>query len=131
MGFCDRNRRSHRCLHISLENKKSNGKEKLFSAVLKLNIKILGLVLGLLLGLVIFIVLPGILVIGLLLIPLGMIIYRKRLKRTGTVREQKWPYIDLNFNRHRNAFLIFSFGTLSTLVIQNKVLSDLPTFQRR
>ena len=34
---------------------KPSGEEKLFSAVLKLNIKILGLVLGLLLGLVIFI----------------------------------------------------------------------------
>ena len=39
-----------------MENKtKPSGEEKLFGAVLKLNIKILGLVLGLLLGLVIFI----------------------------------------------------------------------------
>jgi hypothetical protein len=38
-----------------LENTKPSGEKKLFSAVLKLNIKILGLVLGLLLGLAIFI----------------------------------------------------------------------------
>jgi hypothetical protein len=37
-----------------LKNTKSTGEEKLFSAILKLNIKILGLVLGLLLGLVVF-----------------------------------------------------------------------------
>ncbi|MBT8368135.1 MAG: hypothetical protein KJP23_25870 [Deltaproteobacteria bacterium] len=38
-----------------MDNTKPTGEEKLFSAVLKLNIKILGLVLGLLLGLVVFI----------------------------------------------------------------------------
>jgi len=38
-----------------LENTKPTGEEKLFSAVLKLNLKILGLVLGLLFGLTIFI----------------------------------------------------------------------------
>ena len=38
-----------------MKSTKPSGEEKLFSAVLKLNIKILGLVLGLLLGLAIFI----------------------------------------------------------------------------
>ena len=38
-----------------MENTKPTGEEKLFSAVLKLNLKILGLVLGLLFGLTIFI----------------------------------------------------------------------------
>ena len=38
-----------------MEKTKPSGEEKLFSAVLKLNFKILGLVLGLLLGLAIFI----------------------------------------------------------------------------
>jgi hypothetical protein len=38
-----------------MENTKPTGEEKLFSAVLKLNLKILGLVLGLLFGLAIFI----------------------------------------------------------------------------
>ena len=38
-----------------MENTKPTGEEKLFSAVLKLNLKILGLVLGLLFGLAIFV----------------------------------------------------------------------------
>ncbi len=71
------------------------------------------------LGLVIFIVLPVIMFIGLLMIPLGMIIYARRLKRSGKVSERKWPTIDLNYNRHRNAFLIFTFGTVLFLLVSS------------
>lgn len=69
------------------------------------------------LGLVIYILLPVILVIGLLLIPIGMMVYMRRLKRTGKVQEKKWPHIDLNYHRHRNAFLIFTFGTVLFLLV--------------
>ncbi|MDT8393340.1 MAG: NapC/NirT family cytochrome c [Bacteroidales bacterium] len=68
------------------------------------------------LGLVIYILLPVILIIGLLMIPLGMIFYNKKLKRTGQIQIKKWPYIDLNTTRHRNAFLIFTFGTVVFLL---------------
>ena len=71
------------------------------------------------LGLVIYIVLPVIMIIGLLMIPLGMIVYTRRLKRTGKVSDRKWPYIDLNHNRHRNAFLIFTFGTVMFLLLSS------------
>ena len=68
------------------------------------------------LGLVIYILLPSVMVIGLIMIPIGMMVHNRRLKRTGQVQEKKWPYIDLNYHRHRNAFLIFTFGTLVFLL---------------
>jgi hypothetical protein len=71
------------------------------------------------LGLVIYIVLPVIMIIGLLMIPIGMIVYTRRLKRTGKMSDRKWPYIDLNYNRHRNAFLIFTFGTVMFLLLSS------------
>lgn len=63
------------------------------------------------LGLVIYILLPGIMVIGLLLIPLGMYLkYRRDLKSVKKV-EAGWPRIDLNNPQHRNAFFVFTIGT--------------------
>jgi len=56
-------------------------------------------------GLIIYMLLPGILFIGLLLIPIGMIISRKKV--TGS----HLPFIDLNDKRHRNATFIFIVGT--------------------
>ncbi len=58
-------------------------------------------------GLVIYIILPGFLVLGLLLIPIGMISYRKKVRKSG----EDWPKLDLNNLRHRNAFMIFFVGT--------------------
>ena len=71
------------------------------------------------LGLVIYIVLPVILIIGLIMIPLGVAVYMRRLRKTGKVAERKWPYIDLNYQRHRNAFLIFTFGTVLFLLLSS------------
>jgi len=68
------------------------------------------------LGLVIYILLPGMLVLGLILIPIGMGVHQRRLRKTGKVQEKKWPYVDLNYHRHRNAFLIFTFGTVVFLL---------------
>lgn len=62
------------------------------------------------LGLVIYILLPAVMIIGLLLIPIGMLITMRR--RTRVEKSfGKWPRIDLNDKRHRNAFFIFSIGT--------------------
>lgn len=59
------------------------------------------------LGLIIYILLPGILILGLLLIPIGM--YRaKKLHGKGP---SYWPFVDLNDRKHRHAFYIFSSGT--------------------
>lgn len=62
------------------------------------------------LGLVTFIILPSFLVAGLILIPIGM--YRKsRSKEPDKSPGERWPKIDFNDLRTRNAFFIFSIGT--------------------
>jgi nitrate/TMAO reductase-like tetraheme cytochrome c subunit len=62
-------------------------------------------------GLVIFILLPAIMIVGLLLIPLGMILQIRKMREGEDISEKEWPKIDLNDIRHRNAALIFSVGT--------------------
>src|SRR5210317_1152799 len=71
------------------------------------------------LGLVIYIIIPVILIIGLLLIPIGMLGYMRKVKKTGKVSERKWPYVDLNYSRHRNAFLVFTFGSVVFLLLSS------------
>lgn len=68
------------------------------------------------LGLVIYIILPAFLVAGLILIPIGMIWKKKKMQKEGYV-EKKLPFIDLNNERHRNAFMIFVVGTIIFLFI--------------
>lgn len=66
-------------------------------------------------GILAFVVLPGILIIGLLLIAYG--IYReKRRERKGLIRSKNFPVIDLNDPRHRTAVTIFSTGTILLLL---------------
>lgn len=63
------------------------------------------------LGLLIYIIVPGFLVLGLMLIPIGMGVKRRRDKRKEIDSSRKMPYIDLNNSRHRNAFVIFIAST--------------------
>lgn len=72
---------------------------------------------GTYLGLVVFILLPGVMIMGLLLIPTGMILERRRLLKKHGKKIQEWPKIDLNDIRHRNAFFIFSIGTTILLFL--------------
>lgn len=62
-------------------------------------------------GIIAFIILPGILIFGLVLIAYG--IYREH-KRTveGKHRERIFPVLDLNSPAQRRAFTIFSVGTI-------------------
>ncbi len=60
------------------------------------------------LGLISYILLPGILIFGLVIIPIGMI---RKHSRSLTKAEQ-WPSVNLNITAHRNAFFIFITGTL-------------------
>jgi nitrate/TMAO reductase-like tetraheme cytochrome c subunit len=60
-------------------------------------------------GLLVFLVLPGILVLGLVLVPIGMM----RERRRGGV----YPVIDLNLDRHRSRFLGFVILGVVNLVI--------------
>ncbi len=59
------------------------------------------------LGMITFILLPGLLIFGLILIPIGMLITHKK-KRT---RREPWPKIDLNLAAHRHAVFLFVGGT--------------------
>jgi hypothetical protein len=69
------------------------------------------------LGIVFFLILPGIFVFGLLLIPLGAWIDRRR-ERQGKARlGARWPVIDLNDPRQRSAMWLIVLGTCANLVI--------------
>ena len=72
---------------------------------------------GTYLGLVTYIVLPAFLIAGLILIPIGMWIKRRRMKKGGEKPEREWPRIDLNKESHKNAFMIFSIGTVIFLFL--------------
>ena len=69
------------------------------------------------LGLFTFIILPVFLIIGLLLIPIGMIIRTRRLKRKADLAYERPWLIDLNEKRHRNAAIIFGAGTIILLFL--------------
>jgi nitrate/TMAO reductase-like tetraheme cytochrome c subunit len=69
------------------------------------------------LGLFIYIILPGFMVFGLLLIPIGMLRERKRQNREGTKGTAPLPRIDLNDPRHKNAFVIFTIATIIILFL--------------
>lgn len=69
-------------------------------------------------GLFVYIVLPGLMIIGLILIPIGMMIRSKRVKRLESP-ERKLPYIDLSDKRHRNAAIIFSLSTVVFLILSS------------
>jgi nitrate/TMAO reductase-like tetraheme cytochrome c subunit len=63
------------------------------------------------LGLIIYILLPAIMITGMILIPIGMIITARKIRREKKDTTDDWPKLDLNDIRHRNAFFIFTIGT--------------------
>ena len=68
-------------------------------------------------GLFIYMILPTFLITGLLLIPIGMYLTKRKLKRRGDKEELKdWPLIDFNNPGTRNASVIFAVGTLVLLI---------------
>ena len=69
------------------------------------------------LGLVIYMVLPVFVIAGLLLIPLGMWGQRKRDLKSGETTKLRWPHIDFNESRNRNAFLVFTVGSTIFLLL--------------
>ena len=71
------------------------------------------------LGLFIYMVLPTFLVFGLLLIPIGMWRQHKRSKKSEEKREFKWPKIDFNDHRNRNALMIFFVGSTIFLLVSS------------
>jgi hypothetical protein len=69
------------------------------------------------LGLFIYIVLPGFMILGLLLIPIGMLRERRIIRKLGDKESGRFPRIDLNDLRHRNAFIIFTVATIVILFL--------------
>jgi Na+/melibiose symporter-like transporter len=69
------------------------------------------------LGLFIYIILPGFMLLGLIMIPIGMIVRRRRMKKETEAGKYRLPLIDLNDIRHRNAFVIFTVSTIVVLFL--------------
>lgn len=65
-------------------------------------------------GLWSFLILPAVLVVGLLFIPLGWLLERRRRRRLfPEIKEwPRYPHLDLNDPRHRKALAVFGVGTL-------------------
>jgi len=69
------------------------------------------------LGLFIYIILPGFLLLGLIMIPAGIIISRKKRLASTPAEKKRLPTIDLNNPKHRNAFIGFTIVTLIILFL--------------
>jgi len=67
-------------------------------------------------GLVIFVALPAIFVLGLLLIPLGLWLTRRRLRRDPTATDE-WPVLDFRVTSVRRAALIITALTAANVAI--------------
>ena len=66
-------------------------------------------------GIIAFIILPGFLIVGLILVAFG--IFREhRREQKGKHRDHFLPVVDLNDPKHRRAFTIFSIGTILLLL---------------
>lgn len=63
------------------------------------------------LGLITYIALPAVLIIGLILIPVGMLIKIKKEKGKVIDKEKAWPSIDFNNVHQRHGFFIFAIGS--------------------
>ena len=70
------------------------------------------------LGIVFFLILPAIFVLGLILIPLGAWIERRRLAAGKAPSEMPWPRIDLNNANHRRAAVgIFALTMVNIIIV--------------
>jgi len=70
------------------------------------------------LGILTFIILPGFFVLGLILMPLGLYLQRRRAVREGRVPGTgRLPVFDLNTERHRKLMLIFVAVTVVNVAI--------------
>src|SRR5450759_196207 len=68
-------------------------------------------------GIVFFLILPGLFVIGLLLIPLGAWVERRRRLAGKAPSAVRWPQIDLNdANQRTTAIIVFAL-TIANIVI--------------
>lgn len=78
-------------------------------------------------GLVIFVLVPAFLLLGLILIPIGMLFEWRRWRRTGLRSIPRFPIIDLNELRQRNAVVVFAAG--STLLLFLSVFGSYQAYE--
>ena len=69
------------------------------------------------LGLFIYIILPGFLVFGLILIPVGMYFRRVSIRKNISPEAARLPVVDLNNPKQKNTFIMFSIGTIVFLFL--------------
>jgi hypothetical protein len=62
-------------------------------------------------GILLFLILPALFILGLVLIPIGILLHRRTLRAAGQLPEP-FPAVDLQMPRVRNTFLFISFATL-------------------
>jgi nitrate/TMAO reductase-like tetraheme cytochrome c subunit len=71
-------------------------------------------------GLFIYMVLPTIMIGGLVMIPIGMRLNRKRARKAEAAGEElNWPVLNFNNVATRNASIIFIFGTVFLVIISS------------
>ncbi|WP_423127931.1 NapC/NirT family cytochrome c [Gaoshiqia sp. Z1-71] len=72
------------------------------------------------LGIFIYIIMPIVLVLGLILIPVGILREKRRLRiHQAEADFKKWPVIDFNSQSVRNATVIFIAGTIVFLILSS------------
>jgi len=69
------------------------------------------------LGILVFLVAPGLFLIGLVLIPCGIGLERRRRRKGLDVREAEWPSVDLNVPHQRRVVAFVLVSTVLNLVI--------------
>ena len=67
------------------------------------------------LGVFIYLILPGFLVMGLILLITGMILEKKRMRKYRTTEIKHMPVVDLNEKDSRRAFIVFTAATVVVL----------------
>jgi nitrate/TMAO reductase-like tetraheme cytochrome c subunit len=70
-------------------------------------------------GILLYMILPAFLILGLLIIPIGMYRQWRHLQKYGELPVQKWPHVDLNNKKHRNATFIFVGGTILFILVSS------------
>ncbi len=68
-------------------------------------------------GIFLYMVLPGLMILGLLVVPLGMWRTSRAWKREGQPQATRFPVLDLNNPKHRQSVVIFAISTLVFLVL--------------
>lgn len=68
-------------------------------------------------GIVLFIVVPAFLVLGVVLVPVGMLLQWRRVRPGGQLEPSRFPVVDLNRPRHRNVVLVTSAASLILVLL--------------